>query len=176
MIRRPPRSTLFPYTTLFRSPGMGPGRVPGMSGPMMPPGGSAPGITGAPGMGAGMQPPEMGPGNVPGMGSGAGFSPGMAGPPDMPPAADPGQFQPPRINSPPPMAPSVPVFENVYKCDNCGAEFTEADGVKIGDACPKCSGGSSFRLRGGAIRGLVALAAMGAAGIGWVIKKATGKA
>src|SRR5690349_22881920 len=26
MIRRPPRSTLFPYTTLFRSPGSGPGR------------------------------------------------------------------------------------------------------------------------------------------------------
>src|SRR5256885_7087928 len=26
MIRRPPRSTLFPYTTLFRSPGAGPGR------------------------------------------------------------------------------------------------------------------------------------------------------
>src|SRR3712207_8624101 len=25
MIRRPPRSTLFPYTTLFRSPGGGPG-------------------------------------------------------------------------------------------------------------------------------------------------------
>src|SRR3989337_1782875 len=25
MIRRPPRSTLFPYTTLFRSPGSGPG-------------------------------------------------------------------------------------------------------------------------------------------------------
>src|SRR2546427_11881205 len=24
MIRRPPRSTLFPYTTLFRSPGTGP--------------------------------------------------------------------------------------------------------------------------------------------------------
>src|SRR5215208_7392976 len=30
MIRRPPRSTLFPYTTLFRAPGVGPheGRVP----------------------------------------------------------------------------------------------------------------------------------------------------
>src|SRR3712207_8816071 len=28
MIRRPPRSTLFPYTTLFRSPGQ-PGEVPG---------------------------------------------------------------------------------------------------------------------------------------------------
>src|SRR3989442_10921642 len=25
MIRRPPRSTLFPYTTLFRSPNLGPG-------------------------------------------------------------------------------------------------------------------------------------------------------
>src|SRR3712207_7783568 len=32
MIRRPPRSTLFPYTTLFRSPGridLGLGRAPG---------------------------------------------------------------------------------------------------------------------------------------------------
>src|SRR3712207_7334536 len=35
MIRRPPRSTLFPYTTLFRSPGVrGPGRaIPGTEGP-----------------------------------------------------------------------------------------------------------------------------------------------
>src|SRR5260370_22999431 len=29
MIRRPPRSTLFPYTTLFRSPGVGGGGVGG---------------------------------------------------------------------------------------------------------------------------------------------------
>src|SRR3712207_9330398 len=28
MIRRPPRSTLFPYTTLFRSPGLGPPPAP----------------------------------------------------------------------------------------------------------------------------------------------------
>src|SRR2546430_17411205 len=28
MIRRPPRSTLFPYTTLFRSPAVQPDRVP----------------------------------------------------------------------------------------------------------------------------------------------------
>src|SRR5258706_11644988 len=28
MIRRPPRSTLFPYTTLFRSQGIGPARSP----------------------------------------------------------------------------------------------------------------------------------------------------
>src|SRR2546429_6345021 len=27
MIRRPPRSTLFPYTTLFRSPSVAPGQV-----------------------------------------------------------------------------------------------------------------------------------------------------
>src|SRR2546430_9744188 len=27
MIRRPPRSTLFPYTTLFRSPGLPPARL-----------------------------------------------------------------------------------------------------------------------------------------------------
>lgn len=155
---------------------MGPGSVPGMSGPMIPPGGGT-GFSGAPGMGAAMQPPEMGQGNVPGMGpgAGAGFNSGMSGPPDTPQMTDPGQFQPPQFN-PPPAAPSVPMFENVYKCDNCGAEFTEADGVKIGDACPKCSGGSSFRLRGGAVRGLVALAALGAAGIGWVIKKASGKA
>src|SRR2546430_9955826 len=32
MIRRPPRSTLFPYTTLFRSAG-GPGRPAGPAGP-----------------------------------------------------------------------------------------------------------------------------------------------
>src|SRR2546430_9679646 len=29
MIRRPPRSTLFPYTTLFRSRALGPGRILG---------------------------------------------------------------------------------------------------------------------------------------------------
>src|SRR5258708_13193065 len=29
MIRRPPRSTLFPYTTLFRSPSRSPVRAPG---------------------------------------------------------------------------------------------------------------------------------------------------
>src|SRR5256885_5832055 len=28
MIRRPPRSTLFPYTTLFRSPATNPGELP----------------------------------------------------------------------------------------------------------------------------------------------------
>src|SRR5688500_19963988 len=29
MLRRPPRSTLFPYTTLFRSPGPPPRQMPG---------------------------------------------------------------------------------------------------------------------------------------------------
>src|SRR3712207_7527748 len=37
MIRRPPRSTLFPYTTLFRSVHAAPGRRPGRAG--QPPGG-----------------------------------------------------------------------------------------------------------------------------------------
>src|SRR2546422_4265930 len=32
MIRRPPRSTLFPYTTLFRSPASGAGGVPAGAG------------------------------------------------------------------------------------------------------------------------------------------------
>src|SRR5260370_42716457 len=36
MIRRPPRSTLFPYTTLFRSPA-GVARRPGGRGPVGPP-------------------------------------------------------------------------------------------------------------------------------------------
>src|SRR6266567_6788717 len=33
MIRRPPRSTLFPYTTLFRSPRSNPRRVPPLGRP-----------------------------------------------------------------------------------------------------------------------------------------------
>src|SRR5947199_5560310 len=33
MIRRPPRSTLFPYTTLFRSHGQGAGPGPGLDRP-----------------------------------------------------------------------------------------------------------------------------------------------
>src|SRR3712207_8169795 len=38
MIRRPPRSTLFPYTTLFRSPDAGGGRGDGGGDPRGPPG------------------------------------------------------------------------------------------------------------------------------------------
>src|SRR2546430_7435396 len=37
MIRRPPRSTLFPYTTLFRSAAAGPPRVPGGGAPRQAP-------------------------------------------------------------------------------------------------------------------------------------------
>src|SRR3712207_8488945 len=36
MIRRPPRSTLFPYTTLFRSRGSGDVMVPTLRGPVVP--------------------------------------------------------------------------------------------------------------------------------------------
>src|SRR3712207_8697100 len=34
MIRRPPRSTLFPYTTLFRSPALRIGQRPGIGAPL----------------------------------------------------------------------------------------------------------------------------------------------
>src|SRR5256885_11052231 len=53
MIRRPPRSTLFPYTTLFRSLGVGPQSAPGASGagPNVP--------AGAPGLPMPMMPPPM---------------------------------------------------------------------------------------------------------------------
>src|SRR2546430_11053231 len=47
MLRRPPRSTLFPYTTLFRSPGA-PGIAPGAApGTPAGPRGIAPGAPGA---------------------------------------------------------------------------------------------------------------------------------
>src|SRR2546422_5762996 len=36
MIRRPPRSTLFPYTTLFRSPDISPARTPNSAKPTAP--------------------------------------------------------------------------------------------------------------------------------------------
>src|SRR3712207_7944776 len=36
MIRRPPRSTLFPYTTLFRSRHQAAGHLPGRAGPVAP--------------------------------------------------------------------------------------------------------------------------------------------
>lgn len=173
----PPGS--FPGAAMSSSVNMSPGGVPGMSGPMIPPGGaSQPGFSGAPGMMPGAF-NEMNPSGAPGsMPGGTGFEPGMSAPPGMPqssaPDFSPPQFNPPQFNPPP--SPAMPTFEYVYKCDNCGAEFSEADGVKTGDACPKCSGGSNFRLRGGSVRGLVALAALAAGGIGWAVKKASGKA
>src|ERR1041384_4412553 len=44
MIRRPPRSTLFPYTTLFRSRGMEPGMHHQPGDLVSPPGGGADGL------------------------------------------------------------------------------------------------------------------------------------
>src|SRR5687768_17965791 len=46
MIRRPPRSTLFPYTTLFRSSTASAGRRPSLGGGC---GASGSGVTGVPG-------------------------------------------------------------------------------------------------------------------------------
>src|SRR3712207_9428365 len=57
MIRRPPRSTLFPYTTLFRS--APPGRSPGPFTPRCPPGPVHPGLStpGCPPWCLGQEPP-----------------------------------------------------------------------------------------------------------------------
>ncbi len=52
----------------------------------------------------------------------------------------------------------VPTFEWVYKCDNCGAEFNESSGLKMGDPCPNCSRTRfpvSFPLRWMIIGGVV---------------------
>src|SRR2546430_13337550 len=51
MIRRPPRSTLFPYTTLFRS-------VQAAAARLVP--GARPGVGGVPGAGAGAGPADIG--------------------------------------------------------------------------------------------------------------------
>jgi hypothetical protein len=149
--------------------GSDPGKPPGNIGgpPAGYPGGgvdSGSGMpsTGFPGSAGGS--PSFGPG--PGMTS-PGSIPNTGQPniPDFAPMSMP-ETQPPDI--------SVPHVEEVWKCDNCGAEFTAADGIKEGDDCPKCSGG--YRFSRGSVRGIVGLIALVLAGIGWMIKKVTGKA
>lgn len=118
--------------------------------------------------------------NFGGAGGASGFSGAAGAPPETgSDAAGQGSFwSPPPAFEPPPVSipeiPAAPMFEMVYKCDNCGAEFTSSDGLKDGDACPKCSGG--FRLGRGAVKGVVFLIALAVGGVGWVAKKVMGKA
>ena len=70
-------------------------------------------------------------------------------------------------------------FNEGLKCEHCGAEFTEADGLKEGDECPKCSGGESsggthFRSTRGVFRGIAAVVALAVGAIGWIAKKVMG--
>lgn len=183
-------------------PGAMPGMPPGIPGipphmPGMPPSGMPgmrPGfpMPGAPGIG--MMPPGMPgmPDTSPAPGSnqmpaaGPNFDgppddafPGMSGPPQFPQPTIPERRLPdPPQFTPPPM-PDLPGFSrnnDVLTCENCGAEFTEADGLKEGDDCPKCSGGGGFRFRStrGLVKGVAFLAMLVIGAVGWVIKKFTG--
>jgi hypothetical protein len=186
----------------FNFPGF-PGSMPNPNTGMppatgMPPGMSMPpGMTTAPGM---SMPPAM-------SGPPGGQFPGTSMPPTFPDASMPGggssfpqeqpqfpssQFPPPTFPepqfsepsfpqvSPPELPPTdfaVPQFEFVMKCDQCGSEFTEADGVKVGDSCPKCSSGAGgFRMGSarGLFKGIGFLIAVVVGVVGWVIKKMNG--
>ncbi|MFG0333243.1 MAG: hypothetical protein ACF8TS_07780 [Maioricimonas sp. JB049] len=97
--------------------------------------------------------------------------------------------------------PQFPTIEWVYSCTNCGAEFTEEDGVAFGDPCPRCNrptpangGASQVASSGvttpqgaganaaynqgyqtGQLAGKVFLAVCGIVAIVFVIQKATGR-
>lgn len=91
----------------------------------------------------------------------------------------PPEFQPPGFASNP--LAGMSMFNNVLKCEHCGAEFPASSGLGEGDDCPNCSGGSSsggssFRMGRGVIKGVVFLVIAVAGFVGWIVKKATGSA
>lgn len=167
-----PGSTMPPSSMPPSDPGFSPGM--GRPGSMMPPGSTMPpGGTGFPGMDNSSGSSSSLPGYNPGSGGPEAFQ-GAGAPPNMlpPPSAS---YTPPEM----PRMPGFSRFEDVLKCDDCGAEFTEADGLKEGDACPKCSGGSSsggthFRSTRGVFRGIAAIIALAVGAIGWIAKKVMG--
>lgn len=150
-----------------------PGSSPNMGQPgsMTPPGPSMPGGSGFPGMDGSDD--STAPGYNPGSG-GPGSFPGAGGPSNISP--------PPSMSYTPPEMPKLPGFSrfnDILTCENCGAEFTDADGLKEGDPCPKCSGddssgGTSFRATRGLVKGVVAIIALAVGAIGWVTKKVMG--
>ncbi|MFM7056158.1 MAG: FmdB family zinc ribbon protein [Planctomycetota bacterium] len=112
----------------------------------------------------------FGPPNQPGAGGfgppgqpGAGF-----GPAGGPPAINPGDGIPSGPDGEP-----MGGFEYIYRCEDCGAEFTEADGVKEGDTCPKCPWYKRVRMRNvGRLIGFAACLAIGA--ISFIVRKIRG--
>ncbi|WP_197443510.1 hypothetical protein [Maioricimonas rarisocia] len=112
-----------------------------------------------------------------------------------------GAATPPTMSEPRFPEPQFPEIVWVYSCMNCGAEFTEDDGVKAGDPCPRCNrqtpanrGGQQVASNGmttpqaagaqaaynqgyqtGQLAGKVFLAVCGIVAIVFVIQKASGK-
>jgi len=108
-------------------------------------------------------PPSGGPGFRPPTPPGAGF-----GPPGGPPMNNPASGVPAG-----PDGDSVGGYEWIYQCEDCGAEFTEADGVKEGDTCPKCPWYKRVRMRNvGRLIGFGVFLAVGA--ISFVVRKLRG--
>ena len=72
--------------------------------------------------------------------------------------------------------------EMVYRCEHCGAEFTPDSGIKEGDDCPKCSGGSNYsgswvrslRFSRGLIKLAILLVVCTGSGIVWLVRKIVG--
>ena len=178
----PPGGIFPPNAGLPNVPGMavgpgGPG-TPGSAGfpdtPMLP---QAPQRAGSP-LGSpnpdapAPTPPGPGPGMAP-FGAAGGFGP--PGLPDSgfnapggPASTNPGVG----IPSGPDGAPMGNV-ETLYVCQDCGAEFTAADGVKEGDTCPKCPWYNRVRMRSVVrVVGFMAFLAIGA--ISFVIRKIRG--
>lgn len=159
---------------------------PGLSGP---PGG--PGIGGFPGTPGVPSPPQTAgsplgsPGPDAPVAASSDSGPGMpasGGPGFRPPTSPSAHFGPPGappVNNPGSGIPagaddgSTDGFEWIYKCEDCGAEFTEADGVKEGDTCPRCPWYKRLRMRNvGRLVGFAVFLAIG--GISFVARKLRG--
>ena len=82
----------------------------------------------------------------------------------------------------PPVFPGFSRFNDGLKCEQCGAEFTDAEGLKEGDDCPKCAGGDptkpsgSTRYRSNRVlfKGIEAIIALAVGGVSWLVKKMVG--
>ena len=69
-----------------------------------------------------------------------------------------------------------------FRCEHCGAEFAPDSGIKEGDACPKCSGGSNYsgswvrslRFSRGLVKLAILLVVCTGSGIVWLVRKIVG--
>jgi len=121
-----------------------------------------------------------------------------------PPATDGGSVSPPSSNDfsvippmfiphpmpqlPMPSPPSSGIGHNTvstadfFRCEHCGAEFAPESGIKEGDACPKCSGGSNYsgswvrslRFSRGLVKLAILLVVCTGSGIVWLVRTIVG--